>query len=389
MDSTGLGLYLHVPFCVAKCSYCDFNTYAGLDHLYQPYLDAITQEVHLLSRTVVCRVHSIFLGGGTPTVLPAAALEQLLSTCVDAFDVEAEAEITSEANPGTVTTDYLQALRSLGINRISLGVQSFHPSELAMLGRIHSAEQVGLTVQRARAAGFNNINLDLIYGLPHQTLSSWRETMERALALDPEHLSLYCLTLEKGTPLLQRVSRGRLPLPDPDLAADMYDLAEELLAAAGYRQYEISNWSRPGYECAHNLVYWRNQPYLGLGAGAHSSTGGMRWWNVRPVPAYIRRVAAGETAQWPSPAAEDGEVISRALEMGETMMLGLRLTEEGVSAGDFQQRFSATLEETYGLEIRRMQDLGLLTWRTGRLRLTPRGRLLGNQVFAEFLPSDQ
>jgi oxygen-independent coproporphyrinogen-3 oxidase len=381
-----MGLYLHIPFCQAKCSYCDFNTYTGLGTLYQPYAEALIREGRWLASQFSHPVATLFLGGGTPTVLPVELLQTMLSACLDAFVVEGDTEITSEANPGTVSLEYLRALRNLGVNRLSLGAQSFEEQELAMLGRIHSADQVRLAVERARAAGFENLSLDLIYGLPNQTLTSWQRTLERALALTPQHLSLYCLTLEEETPLHTWVSHGRLPVPDPDLAADMYEAADERLAQAGYQQYEISNWSLPGYECAHNLTYWRNWPYLGLGAGAHSSSGGQRWWNVRPVQVYIEHITRGSPTRWPSPGAEDGEVIDRSLEMGETMMLGLRLTHEGVAEANFRQRFGVSLEQAYGDLIQKLDRSGLLTWRDGRLCLTRRGRLLGNQVFAQFLP---
>jgi oxygen-independent coproporphyrinogen-3 oxidase len=385
MDGMPMGLYLHIPFCQAKCSYCDFNTYTGLGTLYKPYAEALMREGRWLASQFSHPVATLFLGGGTPTVLPVELLQAMLSACLDAFVVEGDAEITSEANPGTVSLEYLRALRNLGVNRLSLGAQSFEEQELAMLGRIHSADQVRLTVERARAAGFDNLSLDLIYGLPNQTLTSWQRTLERALALVPQHLSLYCLTLEEETPLHAQVSYGRLPAPDPDLAADMYEAADERLAQAGYQQYEISNWSLPGYECAHNLTYWRNRPYLGLGAGAHSSSGGQRWWNVRPVQVYIEHITSGSPTPWPSPGAEDGEVIDRSLEMGETMMLGLRLTQEGVAEANFRQRFGLSLEQAYGDLIQKLDKSGLLTWRDGRLCLTRRGRLLGNQVFAQFL----
>ncbi len=383
-----MGLYLHSPFCQAKCFYCDFNSYAGLKHLYVPYLDAMVQEMGWLARRFAPSVATIFLGGGTPTVLPIELLRRLLAACFEAFAVEDGAEITSEANPGTLSPAYLQALRRLGINRLSLGAQSFDPAELAMLGRIHTVGQVALTVGRAREAGFDNLNLDLIYGLPGQSLAVWRNTLEQALALTPEHLSLYCLTVEEGTPLHEQVWGGQLPVPDPDLAADMYDLADDLLARAGYRQYEISNWSLPGYECAHNLIYWRNQPYLGVGAGAHSSANGQRWWNVLPVQTYIDRLAHAipSQGQWPSPAAEGGEIIDRPLEMGETLMLGLRLTREGVGEADFRRRFGVSLEEVYGQVIEDLVGAGLLVKDAVGLHLSGRGRLLGNQVFAQFLP---
>jgi oxygen-independent coproporphyrinogen-3 oxidase len=310
-----------------------------------------------------------------------------LTACFDAFTVDDEAEITSEANPGTVSLAYLRELRQVGVNRLSLGVQTFDREELAVLGRIHDAEQVEITVEWVRAAGFDNLNLDLIYGLPGQSLAAWQWTLERALVLAPQHLSLYCLTLEAGTPLHDRVVQGWLPSPDPDLAADMYELAGEMLAEAGYQQYEISNWSRPGYECAHNLVYWRNLPYLGMGAGAHSSSDGQRWWNVLPVQTYIDRLAKGEPTSWPSPAAEGGEITNRPLAMGETMMLGLRLTREGVAEADFRRRFGVSLWEVYGDVIRDLVGAGLVVWDETRLRLSERGRLLGNQVFARFLPT--
>lgn len=405
MDGLSIALYLHIPFCRARCTYCDFNTYAGLDHLHKPYVDALVGEVRWLARRFPRPAGTVFLGGGTPTVLPIDLLRQVLSACFEAFAVEDGAEITSEANPGTVSLAYLRDLRRLGVNRLSLGAQTFDPGELAMLGRIHDAEHVDSTVQQARTAGYDNLSLDLIYGLPGQTLASWGRTLERALALAPEHISLYCLTLEAGTPLRDRVLQGGVPAPDPDLSADMVELADDRLAKRGYQQYEISNWSRPGYECAHNLVYWRNRPYLGVGAGAHSSSDGRRWWNVQPVQTYIDRVAvlsvpvgeaqvqtsgpgmAGSPTLWPSPAAEDGETINRPLEMGETMMLGLRLTREGVAEADFRQRFGVSLEEVYGDEIRELSSAGLLVWDQARLLLTERGRLLGNQVFARFLPA--
>jgi oxygen-independent coproporphyrinogen-3 oxidase len=381
-----MAVYLHIPFCQAKCTYCDFNTYVNLDHLFQPYVTALIQEARWLAPNYKRPVRSLFLGGGTPTALPIDLLRQVLTACFEVFVVEDGAEITCEANPGIISLDYLQALRNLGVNRLSLGAQSFAESELAMLGRIHNVEEVELTVRRARAAGFGNLSLDLIYGLPEQTLSSWTHSLERALTLGLEHISLYCLTLEEGTPLREWVEADRFSTPDPDLAADMVELGNEYLVEAGYLQYEISNWSLPGYECAHNLVYWRNRPYLGLGAGAHSSATGCRWWNVRAVQTYIQRVQEPSPNPWPSPAAQDGESIDRWLEMGETMMLGLRLVREGVTEADFRKRFGVSLEAIYGDVIQELTGAGLLLWDQDRLRLSRRGWLLGNQVFFRFLP---
>ena len=277
---------------------------------------------------------------------------------------------------------YLAGLLAAGVNRISLGVQSFDDDELRLLGRVHEADQARQAYHQARAAGFHNLNLDLIFGLPGQTVDRWQATLRQALALAPQHLSLYALTLEEHTPLAGRIACGELPAPDDDLAADMYELAEAELARAGYVHYEISNWARPGFECQHNLIYWRNQPYLGLGAGAHSWLAGCRWANVRVPQTYVEMITGGQ-----QPVAES-EGIGLALEMAETAILGLRLVEEGVSLGAFRARFGADFAAVYGREVRELVGLGLLEATSNRVRLTRRGRLLGNQVFQRFLPDE-
>ena len=320
-----LALYLHIPFCVARCHYCDFNTFAGLDALFEPYAAALREEIH---RAGEIRGHpavrTLFIGGGTPTALPASLLASLLDACRESFDVQTDAEITCEANPGITDADVFAALRDMGVNRLSMGVQSLDDRELAWLGRIHGAAEAETAFAAARRAGFANINLDFMFGLPGQAAATWRNTLERATALGPEHISLYSLTVEHGTPLYDAVRRGVQPAPEDDLAADFYLLASDLLARAGYEQYEISNWARSGFQCRHNLVYWRNEPYLGFGAGAHSFDfdpgepgAGRRGWNVRPVPAYIKRIQTGHNA-----LAGD-EIITPRLAMGETMMVGL------------------------------------------------------------------
>ena len=240
-----LSLYLHIPFCQRKCPYCDFNTYAGLNRLFEPYAAALVREIELagMSRGRPA-VRTIFLGGGTPTVLPARLLRDILDACHRAFDVQPDAEITSEANPGTVDVDRFAALREIGVNRLSMGVQSFDDAELQFLGRIHSADEVETAFNAARLAGFDNINLDVIYGLPGQSPETWRRTLRRALELGPEHFSLYSLVVEEGTPFAEWAEAGRIGYPDSDLAADLYELAEEVLEPAGYVQYEISNWAR-------------------------------------------------------------------------------------------------------------------------------------------------
>jgi oxygen-independent coproporphyrinogen-3 oxidase len=398
-----LALYLHIPFCAVRCAYCDFNTYAGLEASFGPYTAALVQEIRAAGgQRGRPAVHTIFIGGGTPTVLPPDLLAHALDTCREAFDVALDAEITSEANPGTVDQARFAALRALGVNRLSMGVQSFDDDELRWLGRIHSATEAEAAFDAARAAGFANLNLDFIFGLPGQEPATWVRTLDRAIALGPEHLSLYSLIVEHDTPLADQVRRGAVTAPDDDLAADLYETACDTLAAAGYEQYEISNWAKgisestnqrisvhsplairhSPFVCHHNLVYWRRESYLGFGAGAHSFDGAAarRWWNVRPVPEYIRRITQGR------PAEADGETLDRRTAMGETMMLGLRLIQEGVADARFRAQFGAGLDEAFGPVIERLTARGLLERLPDRVRLTPRGRLLGNQVFAAFLP---
>ena len=374
-----VSLYIHIPFCRSKCVYCDFNSYAGLEHLHQPYLEALALEIARAGRELSSpAVATIYLGGGTPTVLSLEGLGRILQACREAFAVDEEAEVTSEANPGTIDLGYLEGLLGLGVGRLSLGVQSLQDEELGLLGRIHTASEAQACYRMARRAGFRNINLDLIYGLPGQTMESWEYTLREALAWEPEHLSLYSLSLEPGTPLEAEVAQGWLPRPDEDLAAEMYLLAEGLLEEAGYDHYEISNWALPGYQCRHNLTYWHNQDYLGFGAGAHSRLPGRRYWNLRPPEEYIRRLLSGGSA------VEGQEAIDGSLEMAETMILGLRLVE-GVCFREFKARFGRDPTELYGNEIRELVNLGLLEADGSGIRLTQRGRLLGNEVFERFL----
>jgi oxygen-independent coproporphyrinogen-3 oxidase len=389
-------LYLHVPFCRHRCSYCDFNTYAGLEALIPEYTRALGREIELAAESAGERlpVHTIFFGGGTPSLLPAGSFEQVFEAIGQGFDLQDGLELTLEANPGTVSLEYLSDLRSLGFNRISLGMQSADPGELRLLEREHGFVEVIEAVAAARRAGFANLNLDLIFGLPYQTQASWQRTLDLALGLHPEHFSLYALTLEHGTPMQNWTARGLLSEPDPDLAADMYEWAAEALEQAGYVQYEISNWAARGGEdtilaCRHNLQYWRNRPYLGLGAGAHGYAGGVRTANVLAPAAYIQRCLEGSARPFPcTPATATVTPVDRGAEMGETMMMGLRLVREGVSDADFQARFGQALCEVYDEQISRLSGLGLLEWggeQGDRLRLTKRGRLLGNRVFLEFI----
>jgi oxygen-independent coproporphyrinogen-3 oxidase len=375
-----VALYVHIPFCQRKCAYCSFNSYAGLNHLFQAYVDALETEI---ARSGDGRepkqAPSLYLGGGTPTVLGLELLAHVLKACTDHYALSDGAEITIEANPASAGAALLRGLRLSGVNRLSLGVQSFDEAKLALLGRLHTARQVRATYRLARKAGFGNVNLDLIYGLPTQDLAQWEADLASAIGLGPEHISLYCLSVEEDTPLAARISDGELPTPDPDLAADMYEIGEAKLARAGYVHYEISNWAVPGHECRHNLVYWRNEPYLGFGAGAHSFDGVFRYHNVLSPQEYVERIASGREA------VAGREQINRATEMSETVILGLRL-REGVSLSDFQARFHVALEEAFSSQMRELTELGLVEVDRGALRLTNRGRLLGNEAFERFLP---
>ena len=399
---TDYSLYFHIPFCVHRCAYCDFNTYAGKESLIPAYVEALCHEVEIVARSAQERpnAHTIFFGGGTPSLLTPKQFEQILRTVQDNFDLsdKSEMEISFEANPGTVRPNSLRDLRILGFNRISLGVQSTHPEELRQLERIHDYYDVIDAVTWARRAGFDNLNLDLIFGLPEQSLNQWQASVKLILGLHTEHLSLYALTVENGTPYGRWAKHGILSIPDPDAAADMYEWAGEALEAAGYQQYEISNWAQPGWQCRHNLTYWRNQPYLGFGAGAHGSAGGLRVADVLRIKTYIERLNPNATipegeipnTHFPvSPATVDQTRITRRVEMQETMLTGLRLTFEGVSDEGFYNRFGVPMRDVFGKEMDELIGLGLLEWAQHEtsevIRLTHRGRLLGNQAFIRFV----
>jgi oxygen-independent coproporphyrinogen-3 oxidase len=400
-DLESISLYLHVPFCHAKCHYCDFNSYAGMLGQREVYVDALEQEIRLAGMRArgtdgtPRRCRTVFFGGGTPSLLTAAQVERLLRAAHAAFAVDADAEITLEANPGTLEYGRLDALRETGVNRLSMGAQSFDAGLLRWMGRIHSPAEIETAFEAARRAGFSSINLDFIFALPNQSLTIWADTLERALGLGPEHLSLYSLIVEEGTPLFSWVREGRVIPADDDTAADMYEHAIERLARAGYDQYEISNWALPGHECRHNLTYWRNLPYIGLGAGAHSCFASHRFAETRPIAGYIARVraavaaseAGAEAATLPALAIVEDEVISPAMSMAETAMLGLRLNA-GISRSAFASRYDCSFEEVFDERLGDLRGLELIETVGDRIRLTARGRLLGNEVFARLLPDE-
>lgn len=386
------GLYLHIPFCTHRCAYCDFNTYAGQEALLDDYVTALCRELELVAATAPESITAatVFFGGGTPSLMSPKQYGRILETINRHYRLAESAEITTEANPGTVTPTGLRALRAAGVNRISFGVQSTHPDELRLLERIHDFPTVIRSVTAARQAGFDNLNLDLMYGLPGQPLASWRKSLEWALKLEPEHISLYALTLEHGTPFARWAARGLLPPIDADDTADMYALAQEILASYGYMQYEISNWAQPGRACSHNLIYWRGEPYLGFGAGAHGYVPGLRYSNVLRIRSYLQRLKAPTPRPFPlSPATVQRRRLTPSEEMEEFMMMGLRLTHEGISEAHFTTRFGRPLEEVFRKPLQRVLKRGLVEWvdfPDGRhLRLRPSARLVGNQVFMEFV----
>jgi oxygen-independent coproporphyrinogen III oxidase len=428
-----VSLYLHIPFCTHRCAYCDFNTYAGQEDMIPAYVDALINEINFVGNKLrttqllnySTNVHTIFFGGGTPSLLSPKQFESIFKAIHDNFTLTDDVEITIEANPGTVSYENLLQLRKIGINRISYGVQSANTEELRMLERAHSFFDVIEAVTSARKAGFNNLNLDLIYGLPEQTLQTWQTTVQRILDLHSEHISAYALTLEHGTPFGRWTAKGLLPLPDPDLAADMYEWTSETLEANGYVQYEISNWAKikaeggkqlgdshssfifhpSSFACRHNLQYWRGIPYLAFGAGAHGYANGYRYSNVLRIKTYIDRLTNSPITNYEfplSPVTVNHHKQSREDDMSEFMMTGLRLTQEGVNEEEFQTRFGQSMRDVYGKEIEELLKLGLIESSSpnGGLRsasqgvarsegdfikLTKRGRLLGNQVFMRFV----
>ena len=397
LQDTGISLYVHVPFCQTKCPYCDFNTYQGIEGLMSPYLDALAAEIGAWGRALDHPpVNTVFFGGGTPSYLPDGELGRIMETVGGAFRLRPDAEVTAEANPGDLTPARAESLLAQGINRLSIGVQSLDNDLLNLLGRRHDADQAMAAYRTVREAGFDNVNLDLIYGLPRQSLGQWQDTLQWLADLEPAHISLYALTVEEGTPLHRWVERGEVPHPDADLAADMYHYARESLGERGYHHYEISNWSRPGLPSWHNLAYWRNRPYLGVGPGAHSCLGGYRFWDLDPPRGYIAAAEqwAGQatspivevTGEWLESVGPVGgyEPIDEALAAAETMFLGLRLLD-GLDLAAASDSLGVDLAARYESQIGELLGLGLLEREGTAIRLHPSAYLIANQVFTRFL----
>lgn len=372
-------VYIHIPFCRAKCYYCDFVSYPGLETRHREYVEALLIEIS--RATPEGEITSLYIGGGTPTVLAAAQLAEILGAVRARFQVADEAEITLEANPGTVEAAKLRALRRAGFNRLSLGVQAMEDETLQLLGRIHSAQEAIDAYRGAREAGFDNISIDLMYALPGQSMAQWQETLAWAVALQPEHASLYELTIEEGTRFAELFAAGRLPAPEDDLRLEMYEAAISELTSAGFEHYEVSNFARPRRRSRHNQVYWRNESHFGFGAGAVRYLNGERCALTKSVEEYIAAIRAG------GEAAESCEQLTGRRLMGETVMLALR-TSEGVELAEFARRFGVELTEVYGESVAALQREGLVEVAGGRLRLTHRGLLLANQASLEFVEAD-
>jgi oxygen-independent coproporphyrinogen-3 oxidase len=406
------GVYIHIPFCKSRCSYCDFATdvYRTGDAV-ERYVEALCGEIGRYAHTggnatvreraptrpsrLVARfredrpdgtlahtrvsariqVDTIYFGGGTPSLLTAGQVERILDEVQRKFSVDAASEVTMEMNPATVTPETLREYRTLGVNRASFGVQTFDDTELKRLARGHDAQDARDTFKMLRGAGFDNISFDLIAGLPRQTLQDWERNLDEALKLDPEHLSLYLLEIHQGTPLAEQIRSERQPMPDEVLAAAMYELMVDRVAAAGFRQYEISNFAKPGFESRHNTKYWRLDPVYGFGVSAHSFDGHERYANERDTAAYVRRIEESSTAEI------SRETIDAA---SEFIFLGLRL-RDGVDLAEYKTRFGRDLLGENADEIERLIDAGLIEHTNARLRLTRRGMLFSNEVFQAFV----
>jgi putative oxygen-independent coproporphyrinogen III oxidase len=357
------GVYVHVPFCLTRCGYCDFNAYAGLDHLASRYVSALLREAGLAAPGWSSdEIASVFLGGGTPTTLEVADLKALLVRLRYDYAFAPDAEVTIEANPDTIDLPKLDGLLEGGFARLSMGAQSFDPLVLASLERLHDPASVRRAMREARAAGYANVNLDLIYGADGERIESWERTLRETVDLAPEHVSAYALTIEPSTPLGRKVQHGAVPPPDPDLQADMFELACELLGDAGYQHYEVSNWAKPGFACVHNLGYWERRPYLGLGAGAHSYRDDRRWWNVRPPEDYLSLVEAGTLPVGGEERLEPSDAYL------EEVFLRLRILE-GVPTSWVEPEKAAPFVES-----------GLLLDQDGALIPTERGMLVLNEL---------
>lgn len=390
MKRQEMELYIHIPFCARKCAYCDFLSFAAPERVWRDYINQLIEEIYGQSACFQDRVvTTIFLGGGTPSILPAELIGQLFAALQECFVIDEKAEITIEANPGTLTMEKLEVYRQSGINRLSLGLQSADDQELRLLGRIHTYDDFLKSYQRARQAGFDNINIDLMSALPGQDVQSWKSTLRKVMMLRPEHISAYSLIIEEGTPFFDRYGDGGdggmmwPALPDEDTDREMYHMTKDMMAAQGYERYEISNYARPGYECRHNIGYWTGADYLGLGLGASSYISGYRYRNVTDLKEYLslKLLEAGA-------AARDIQELTLNDRMEEFMFLGLRMMK-GISGSEFLERFGQNMWNVYREPLKKLREQKLIEVEMPWVRLTELGVDVSNLVFQEFLIDEE
>jgi len=375
------GIYVHIPFCLSKCGYCAFASYPMAGHDPQAYLAALSREISFYREQAWCQERvfsSLFLGGGTPTILSAKQLTRLMAYLRESFAFSGDAEISVESNPNTVDAEKLAALAAAGVNRLSIGIQSFDDSTLQRIDRTHTGAEGERAVTLARQAGFTNLSLDLIYGLPGQTPAAWRQTLERAVALHPEHLSAYQLSIDPGSRFAELAATGRLALPYEESEAEMAEETINYLAGVGFERYEISNYARPGQQCRHNLNYWRNGSWLGVGAAAVGSLSGLRLRNTADPERYRQCWENG------LPAWVEAEGLDRERSFRETVIMGLRLLE-GVNLAELENRFGINARQHYGQTVANLITQGLLELTGEQLRLTARALPVANQVLAELV----
>ncbi len=367
-----IGVYIHIPFCKAKCLYCDFNSYAGMEEMQERYVEALCKEIRVYHGEK--SVDSVYIGGGTPTVLPLDLLVKVIDAVKKRFILAENYEMTIECNPATMGKEGFTGLYQAGVNRLSIGLQSAHDSELRALGRIHTLADFAECFYQARACGFSNLSLDLMHGLPGQTMDGWMETLRIATEFQPEHISCYGLKLEEGTPLY----RQNPTLPDEDLLADFYEKAINVLAEHGYQRYEISNFAKPGKESRHNLKYWKCKDYIGFGAGAYSCIHGTRYDNEKSIENYCTKIEHGISAM------KERQILTKEEQMSEFCFLGLRMVN-GISVKEFETRFSGSIIEVYGKEIEKNCRRGTLIQQGDRLFIPPQYLFVSNSILVDFV----
>ncbi|HEX9058958.1 MAG TPA: radical SAM family heme chaperone HemW [Clostridia bacterium] len=379
MEKKEIGVYIHVPFCRAKCSYCDFNSYPGKENLAQQYFDALKKEIALSAEALKgLTIKSVFIGGGTPSLVKTEFIYEVLNELDRFTSIDSKAEISIETNPGTLTYDKLYAYKSMGINRLSVGLQSADNELLLKLGRIHSVEEFYNNYRLALKAGFDNINIDLIFGIPGQTFENWTNTLNSVIQINPSHLSCYSLKIEEDTVFGKMLDAGDIKPIEDEKDREMYHETIRILGDSGYRHYEISNFARDGYECRHNLIYWNAEEYIGYGAGAHSYFMGIRYNNEYSVEKYIEKIYKDQNIR------ENESYIDMNESMSEYMLLGLRLID-GVSLERFRERFNQDIPDAFKDSINMLSKKGLLTSDWGIVKLTSKGLDLANEVFMEFV----